>query len=368
MGLPIEDGKVIHYRVSTALRIPSVLVMLYSSCSFSQSTPSEFAEMSLADLFEQTIDEVGSSNQDRSPWSFAFQAQTVEFQDYLDGDDRVSEDEVLWSGPKSGEPRTDKNFPVVPGKIIQTAFLFSLGYVFNESWRGHLTVPYIRQSTDHISIVPNYNTFKIKTSGIGDTIVSASYKLSDSELSDWWLTVGLSIPTGSIDEEGDTPRAPGDQQLPYTMQLGSGTYDFPIELSYHAKGEHDIIVSLSANIRSGTNDNDYRLGNNYSLAGRYKFNFSEILQPYVGLEVEYGDSIHGADTELLVDSPYPYPAPITNPDLFGGIKIGARAGVSWTISHHYRLSLEIGKPVYQNLNGPQTREDWRSSMRISRPF
>ena len=37
---------------------------------------------------------------------------------------------------------------------------------------------------------------------------------------------------GSIDEEGDTPRAAGDQQLPYTMQIGSGTWDLPAALVF----------------------------------------------------------------------------------------------------------------------------------------
>ena len=340
------------------------LGLIYSGSGFAQSTPSEFAELSLTDLFTQSI----SDGTKRSPWSVALQRSSVEFKGYLDGDDKVSEDEVLWSGPNSGEARTDKNFPVVPGKIIQTAYLLSVGYAFNDSWRAHATIPYIEQSTDHISIIPNYDTFTIKTSGVGDTVLSASYRLSDSALSDWWLTVGISIPTGSIDEEGDTPRAPGDQQLPYTMQLGSGTYDLPIELNYHAKGDHDISLVLAATIRNGTNSRGYRLGNNYSLAGRYKFNFSKVLSPYIGLEAFYSDSIHGADTSLLVPSAYPYPAPITNPALFGGIKIGAKAGIVWKMSDRYLLAAEIGKPLYQNLNGPQTKENWRSSILLSRPF
>ena len=355
-------------RIVPATWTLTMLALVYSGYSFSQSTPSEFAEMSLTDLFEQTIDDPSVSVPNRSSWSFTFQRKSAEFKDFLEGDNRVSEDEILWSGPKSGEPRTDKNFPVVPGKIVQTAYLFSVGYAFNDSWRSHLTVPYLEQNTDHISIVPNYSTFEIESSGVGDTVVSASYKLSDSARADWWVTAGLSIPTGSIDEEGDTPRAPGDQQLPYTMQLGSGTYDFPIGVSYHSKGSYDINLALAAIIRSGTSDNDYRLGNSYSLAGRYNFHFSDVLKPYLGLSINYTDSIHGADTSLLVDSPYPYPAPITNPDLFGGTKIAARAGVSWQISEHYRLAIELGKPLYQNLNGPQTREDWRSSLQISRPF
>lgn len=346
----------------------TALGLVYSGCSFAQSTPSEFAEMSLTDLFAQSINEGPNSNPDQSRWSVAFQRSSVEFKGYLDGDDRLSDDEVLWGGPNSGQPRTDKNFPVVPDKIVQTAYLLSVGYAFNDTWRAYLTVPYLEQSTDHISIIPNYSTFTIKTAGIGDTVFSVSYRLSDTALSNWWLTVGLSVPTGSIDQEGDTPRAPGDQQLPYTMQLGSGTYDLPIEITYHAKGDHDISLALAATIRSGTNSRGYRLGNIYSLEGRYKFNLSKVLTPYIGLAASYSDSIHGADTSLLVPSAYPYPAPITNPALFGGTKIGAQAGIVWLVSDHYRLAAEVGKPLYQNLNGPQTKEDWRSSILVSRPF
>ena len=344
------------------------LVLGISVCSqaHAQSTPSEFAEMSLTELFEQSIDDADGSSEEESPWSFAFQYKMVEFEHYLDGSDRVSRRDVLWSGPP--EERTNKNFPVVPTEITQKAHVLSVGYEFAEGLRGHLTVPHIEQSTDHVSIVPGYDTFEIETSGIGDVVLSGSYRLSDTDSSQWWLSLGVSLPTGSIDEEGDTPRAPGDQQLPYTMQLGSGTYDFPLEISYQNKGRHDINVSLSANIRSGENDRDYRLGNKYSLAFRYRFHLSPVLKPYASIDFQYSESIHGADESLLVPGPFPYPASITNPDLYGGEKIGGRIGLSWQISGKYRLSGELGKPLYQHLNGPQPEEDWRSSLQISRVF
>ena len=81
-------------------------------------------------------------------------------------------------------------------------------------------IPFVMQSTDHISIVPGYDAFNISSEGIGDVTVVADTTLSQSLNSLWKAGAGVSIPTGSIDEEGDTPRAPGKQQLPYTMQLG----------------------------------------------------------------------------------------------------------------------------------------------------
>ena len=52
----------------------TALAMIYSSYSLAQSTPSEFAEMSLTDLFEQTIDDPSVSHPDRSPGVLPFSA------------------------------------------------------------------------------------------------------------------------------------------------------------------------------------------------------------------------------------------------------------------------------------------------------
>jgi len=75
----------------------------------------------------------------------------------------------------------------------------------------------------------------IKTSGMGDVSVIGSYHLETSSGGRLQLSLGLSFPTGSIDEEGDTPRAPGNQQLPYSIQLGSGTYDIPASILYSGR-------------------------------------------------------------------------------------------------------------------------------------
>lgn len=337
---------------------------IVSSLALAQSTPSEFGEMSLSELFHQSIDDSSGDAPKKSPWTFALQYKFVEFDGYIDGSDEHSHQDVLWSGPS--ELRTEDNFPIVPTVICQKATVASIGYQFNRQWRAHITIPHVKQSTDHISSVADYDEFNITTSGIGDIVVSGSYKLVDTAASSWWLSVGLSLPTGSIDEKGDTPREPGNQQLPYTMQLGAGTYDIPLELNYQNLGPQDYSLNFTGIIRTGTNDRGYRLGNNFSLTGLYKFHPHPLLEPFVSLSYQYGDSIRGQDTSLLVAGPYPYPAGITNPDYYGGYKFGIKAGFSWQVTKYFRFSAALGKPLYQNLNGPQPKENWRSSFQISR--
>jgi hypothetical protein len=339
-----------------------LLIFLFSSQSIAQSTPSEFAEMSFDDLFQQDVRELKLGNEPKSPWSLTYQFKSVEFEGYLDGTKKLSFEDVLWNGPS--EVRTDNNFPVLPTAISQKVHLLVAGYQISSSWDAHISAPYIKQNTDHISIISNYNSFALATHGIGDVAILASYKWSDSDVEGWRFSFGISLPVGSIDERGDTPRAPGKQQLPYTMQLGSGTYDIPLDLSYKSIG---FSFGLAAKVRTGTNDREYRLGNSYSLNSRYEIDLSNTLQTFAGLNYRYSAPIHGQDDSLTVPSPlFPYPAGITNPDLYGGHKVNALVGFSWKVSKGYRLNLEFGKPIYQSLNGPQPKEKWRSAIGLSK--
>jgi hypothetical protein len=345
-----------------------LIVTIFSINCFAQSTPSEMAEMSLQELFFEDVYDVDAT----SPWTLVSQFKVVEFEGYLDGTQSVSYDEVLWDGPMGVEPRTANNFPVVPTVITQKAAIFAVGYKFSSQWQGSLLLPYINQETDHISSVPGYSNFTIETSGIGDIAAVALYSWYSSNKGFWGFSFGASLPTGSIDEEGDTPRPTEDdkEQLPYTMQLGSGTYDFSFAINYQYSGAHDINVGLSAKIRTGKNDRNYRLGNNYGLTGRYKFNLSPRLQPFIGLGFEYSEKIHGQDDSLVIPGlpVSPYPASITNPELFGGKKINLGLGLLWRVVKDFRLTVEGGAPLYQSLNGPQPKENWQTTVTISTPL
>jgi hypothetical protein len=82
------------------------------------------------------------------------------------------------------------------------------------------------------------------------------------------------------------------------------------------------------------------------------------ITPSIVLPYEYTDKIHGMDKELLVGGPFLYPALVTNTDLFGGEKATLILGVRIPIVSVGRyIDLEVGKPVYQNLNGLQKKDD-----------
>ncbi|GLR72645.1 transporter [Agaribacter marinus] len=352
-------------RVSSIILI-LVLLAFSVPLAFAQSTPTEFAEMSLEELFELKIENETNDDFLESHWHFNYKYMAAQFDGYLAGDSDLSLDQVFWSGPS--EERTSTNFPLVPTVIKQQAHLFHFGYQYSDKIELFLSLPYIQQRTDHISRVANYEFFMVETDGIGDAVLSLNYKFKDLALHRWWVNFSLSLPTGSIDEVGDTPRGEGNQPLPYTMQLGSGTFDFPIEFNYQYLGKHDVGLSMSAIIRSGKNDRDYRLGNTYRISANYRFKLTQNVRLLLGTDAYYWTSISGEDRRLAVAGDFPYAASIINPNFYGGKKLKLSTGFSYRYSKNYTFTTKLSKPVYQYLNGPQPKEMWQASIQLNSAF
>ncbi len=354
---------------SVWLRWLPTCLLATSLQSLGQSVPADLLDLSVDDLLSTNIvASEGTEIRPVRPWTISYAFHHSHFKDYLDGTTKVPVEDVLFRPGE--EPRTDKNFPVVPTRIDQDTHAFSVRYDVSFDYSITASAKYIKQSTDHVSIVPGYSAFNISSSGIGDTTVMGNYRFAKSISGHWQAGLGLSLPTGSIDEKGDTPRAPGDQQLPYTMQLGSGTYDVPAYIAYRANGyTFEWGAGLSGKLRLGENDRDYRLGNRFGAVTWLRFTTFKFVLPSLKLNYRYWGEIKGEDKSLKVPGSFPYPAPVVDPSLFGGemvsLSLGARIPV---LSPHRYIDLEFSKPVYQSLNGPQSSEEHRFAIAFSLEF
>lgn len=351
------------------------VVILFAAGHAHGSTPAEMAELSMQELLNMPIGEqktgvLRTFDQAAGPWHFSLAYSQLELDGYLDGSDKRSFNDVQFTPP---EERTDRNFPIVPTTIRQSALILVVRYTLDHKTSIGVGIPYIRQSTDHQSIVAGYDTFRITSEGIGDISFNLNRiikKYEDSLLSG---TMGISAPTGSIDKKGDTPRAPGDQQLPYTMQLGSGTWDVSAGLNYQRQQDNfNWGVQLAGKLRLGKNDRNYTLGNRASLSTWAESTHHPWIHPKAKLAFQHWNRIDGEDSELTVPGDFPYPASITNPDFFGGRKLNATLGVliggKNSPLRGHSLDIEMGKPVYQNLNGVQPKEALHFSVRWSTSF
>ena len=347
--------------------------------AFGQTPPVDLANMSLGDLLNAKIIRSYADHAafktggqgaplgylDSSRFHFSTSYVKVRFDGYMDGTDDLSFNDVLWSPGE--EPRTDENFPVVPTVITQEAVQFKVAYDLTEQWSLSLSIPYIRQETEHISIAPGFDEFTIVSEGFGDTEIGATWLHRLNQNSSILVNLGLSLPTGSIDEKGDTPSPGRDNQLPYTMQLGSGTYDIKPSIVYSGvAGDWTYGANLNMTLRTGKNDRDYRLGNVYQAGIWTRYALTDWIQPSFRIDGVVWDEISGKDPALPYDPINDrYPAAVVKPDNFGGTKLLALVGLRLKDPRgrleNTFLELEAGAPFYQDLNGPQPSEDWRFS-------
>ena len=110
----------------------------YASLAFA-STPSEMAGMSLQELLNQPLEEQ-AADEKAMPWRVGLSYSRLKLDGYLDGTDKVSNSEILFSGVPG--TRTDKNFPVVPTEIRQEALILTVRYALNNRISFNLGIPY----------------------------------------------------------------------------------------------------------------------------------------------------------------------------------------------------------------------------------
>lgn len=278
-------------------------------------------------------------------WMFSYRYMFMSMDGNRDGTDEVSTSQVL------------EDFMVSPTDMDMQMHMFGLMYAPTENLTMMAMLPYIKKSMNHRTRMGG--RFKTTSEGFGDLKVTGLYRLFKYNIHKFHLNLGMSFPTGSIDEEDDTP-AGDDQQLPYPMQLGSGTFDLLSGVTYLAN--YSIVSwggQILGTVRLGENDNDYTLGDRFNMTTWGAVNLKDWVSLSSRLNWDFWGDIDGADPQLN-----PVVVPTADPDLRSGNRLDMlfglnfinRAGPEYVRGH--RLAVEFGFPVYQDLDGPQLETDW----------
>jgi len=260
-----------------------------------------------------------------------------------DGKSRISNSEVL------------ANYMVTPTSMDMKMHMLGAMYAVNDRLTVMGMLPYVTTSMKHLTRTGR--EFTTRAEGFGDVKISTLYKMNDGDRHKLHLNLGISFPTGSIDERDDTP-ATNDAKLPYPMQLGSGTYDFMPGITYSGEQQHySWGAQAIATVRLGENDNDYTLGDKVELSAWLQRKFSNGWSSSMRLNAHSWSDIDGADPDLN-------PAMIStaDPELRAGKRVDLLVGLSYHATNGdlkgNRFAVEIGKPVYQKLDGPQLETDF----------
>lgn len=261
------------------------------------------------------------------------------------GTNRVSNQRVL------------EDFMVTPTDMDMQMHMFGLMYAPTDYITLMGMIPYVKKSMNHLT--RSGVRFKTESEGLGDINFTGLIKIYDNHRQRVHLNAGMSFPTGSIDEKDTTPMGP-NQQLPYPMQLGSGTFDLLPGITY--LGQHIDLSwgsQVSGTIRLGENDRDYTLGDTLDMTAWGAYDWYNWISTSARLDWQFWGNIDGADPALN-----PAVVPTADPNLRGGNRMDLLFGLNFYVPQGPRflkgqkLAIEMGFPIYQDLDGPQLETDF----------
>jgi hypothetical protein len=196
--------------------------------------------------------------------------------------------------------------------------------------------------------------FTTESGGIGDITVSSLIKIMNNNRQSLHANVGISIPTGDIDQRDATPMM-NDAQLAYPMQLGSGTWDPSLGLTY--LGQSDKLswgAQSKYKFRLGENSENYTFGNRFDVVGWGAIKVSDYFSFSTSLSYFDTQKIDGVDADLN-----PMMMPLFNTDNSGRSQLDVGIGTNFFIPKgslkDLRIGAEIKIPVYQQVNGIQMK-------------
>lgn len=320
-----------------------------------QQPPTEIRDLSLEELLEVdvvSINVLGTHTHLEGEWMLAYSFMFMKMDGNRDGTNRISTSDVV--DPEKFD------FKVAPTNMSMEMHMPMVMYAPSDDLTLMAMLPYIRLEMDHVTRTGV--RFTTRSEGIGDLKVSALYTFFRRGFDRHRLVFNgeVSFPTGSIDERDFLAKpAQGKKQLPYPMQLGSGTFDLHPGIAYLGQTESwGWGVEVKSTIRLGENGNDYTLGNQYQLLMRVDWKWTDWLAPFVQVDGRTWGNIDGADPALD-----PTLVPTADPNRRGGERVDLLFGFTLyqpkgTFKGH-RLAVQGGLPLYQSLDGPQLETDWQ---------
>lgn len=296
-------------------------------------------------------------------WMISYRFMSMAMEDNLRGSDSISPEEIIQTPNRFfGSPMQPPNLRVVPLEMRTDMHMLGAMYAPSDDLTLMVMANYLDKDMDLVTydmMGREVGTFSTGASGLGDTRVAALWRLYEDGGVDGveqvHLNLGLSLPTGSIDEEGRVLAPTGmtmTMRLPYAMQLGSGSVEFMPGITYTGQTER---AGWGAQLRTSAplddNNEGYQFGSRTELTGWTAYRVLPWLSGSLRLTYEHREDIEGIDDEIRA------PVQTADPDNYGGDWVNLGLGLNLVGRHGavagHRLALEYELPLLQDVNGIQ---------------
>lgn len=307
---------------------------------------------------------MGGHIHEKGEWMLSYRFMRMDMEGNRSGTNDLTPEEIVtnFANP-NGPPPT---FRVVPTEMTMDMHMFGAMYA-PADWLTLMAMgTYLDKDMDHITFQGMAGTtrlgeFTTEASGWGDTKLSGLFRVYQNGGHTIHLNAGLSLPTGSIDEE-DTVLAPTGMRpslrLPYAMQLGTGTYDALPGITYTGhSGNLGWGTQYTGEVRlESDNDEGYAWGDKHTVNVWGGYKATDWLTLQANARATTQADIDGSDPLIMA------PVQTADPDNYGGetIALGGGFQIKPTMAElrNVTFGAEISVPVYQDLNGPQMETDW----------
>jgi hypothetical protein len=149
------------------------------------------------------------------------------------------------------------SYMMAPDKMEMTMHMLGGMYAFTDNFSLGIMVNYLEKDMTMIRKMGRTEV-KTKNSGFSDLAINSIYSFIDNEFHRFVVAIGVSLPTGSIDEKSNS------MLLSPAMQNGTGSYGlstFATYSIYFSQFSYGAQLGIKANLN--TNDEDYKVGNQY---------------------------------------------------------------------------------------------------------
>ena len=250
-----------------------------------------------------------------------------------------------------------EGFMVTPEKMPMTMHMAGVMFAPSDRITFMGMLPFLDVSMDHITRAGG--TFTTESGGIGDLRLGAMIGIADWGDQSLHANAMVSLPTGSIEEMDELPTSMGNEvQLPYPMQIGSGTFDLLPALTWLGQaGDWSWGAQGGATLRLGENDRGWTLGNRYFGTAWWARLLGRNLSAAVRVQASRTGNIDGMDEAGSVN---PMVVPTARTDLRAGtvLEVGPSFNVYVPEWKAFRIAGELLLPVVRDLDGPQLETDW----------
>jgi hypothetical protein len=256
-----------------------------------------------------------------------------------------------------------RSFDVAPHEMLTQGVAVDLLFGVTRHFTVAASGTFARKTMDNLAGLDGQSNmflfYQTEASGLQDVKVNALYNVYDRGPMRVHVHGGVSIPVGAIDADAVTPLSePTPTQLPYALQMGSGTFDLLPGATLNIQNEKASLgVQTRGTIRLGENDRGWRLGDTFEGTVWAGFHNSQWISASLGGRFSSWGNVEGFDAGLN-----PNESPAHNTLTQGGWRVDLPVGINVVVPPGRfggnRFGLEFTIPLHQDLDGPQLRHRW----------